>query len=1092
MKPHLLPTLAGLLLAASLAAAPLTLTVPAAPRQAVNPGLAEPAAGKGASAKTFIDYFLPIPARGPLSSETWGAPGVLPRDPQNGLEDMANKFCYWDGQIIKGPDGRYHIFASRWDESKGHNGWGDSLAVHAVSDNLFGPYVDKGLCWPDNQGGRGHNVTALVLPDGRYAIVVSETRPGTVFVSKSLDGPWEELGPIVTEGDVRKRASNYSVMVRPDGDFMIVPRSGQILLSKTGILGPYRAQGPSIYPGIAGLEQRNLEDPVVWFSGGLYHIVVNSWSQRQAFHLTSQDGITGWTLRGLAYDPRKDFVRYTDGTVNRWDKLERPGVVLENGHVVAVTLAVLDVAKNEEKGHDRHGSKVIVLPFDGAALDRDLGATFRMGTARAPDGRTLALDARSLILNGKPWTPVMGEFHYSRYPENEWRGELLKMKAGGIDIVATYVFWIHHEEIEGQWEWSGQKSLRKFIETAAEVGLKAIVRCGPWCHGEVRSGGLPDWVVARGQTRTEDPAFIASTTKLYHQIAAQLKGLLWKDGGPVIGIQLDNEYGGPASYLLTLKQIARDAGLDVPLYTRTGWPALSTPMPFGEIVPLYGVYAEGFWDRELTSMPGNYWAGFHFSKLRVDANIANEALGRRDAVDAPDVARYPYLTCEIGGGMMSSYHRRILVDPRDITSTTLVKLGSGSVSPGYYMYHGGTNPEGKLTTLMEEQATAITNWNDMPVKNYDFQTALGQYGQVRPQFFSLRPLHLFLKSFGDKLAGMDTVLPDVRPAGKDDVTTLRWAARSDGRSGFVFVNNYERSRALPAKADVQFALQLADGRPLTFPDAPVTIPADAHFFWPFNLDLGAGVTLRWATAQPVAVVNGDNDRTVYFAETPGITPQFCFGPEIDSPDHAAFVTSEDRKRIYELSPGQTVRVIPAERASMQTLRLAVLSAADAGRFGLKTAAAAAPVPVAIEQVKSAGPLRTIAPGRIKEHVAAAPGDADFAAAAVWRIKLPANLDLTADPLLRLHYTGDVARVYLGKKFITDDYYNGLPLEIGLRRHAADLKDGELTVAILPLQKNAPIFMAPSARPDFGSADRIAVLRSADLVPNTTVETIAQP
>src|SRR4051812_3595997 len=338
--------------------------------------------------------------------------------------------------------------------------------------------------------------------------------------------------------------------------------------------------------------------------------------------------------------------------------------------------------------------------------------TFHFGTARNPAGETLMADRRSLLLDGKPWTPVMGEFHYSRYPANEWREELRKMKLGGIDIVATYVFWIHHEEIEGQWEWTGDKNLHDFVRAAGDAGLKVIVRCGPWCHGEVRNGGLPDWIVARGKTRSEDPAFLASTQKLYHQIAGQLNGLLWKDGGPVIGIQLDNEYGGPAEYLLALKKIARDEGIDVPLYTRTGWPALKTPMPFGEIIPLYGVYAEGFWDRELTSMPGKYWAGFHFSTLRVDNNIANEALGRRDVKDADDVARYPYLTCEIGGGMMSSYHRRILVDPRDIEATTLVKVGSGSVSPGYYMYHGGTNPESPLgTPLQEQQATPMTNWN---------------------------------------------------------------------------------------------------------------------------------------------------------------------------------------------------------------------------------------------------------------------------------------------------------------------------------------------------------------------------------------------
>ena len=73
---------------------------------------------------------------------------------------------------------------------------------------------------------------------------------------------------------------------------------------------------------------RNLEDPVVWYSGGLYHIVVNGWSDRKAYHLTSADGINDWTFRGLAYDPTTDFVRYTDGTVNHWDKIERPGVLI--------------------------------------------------------------------------------------------------------------------------------------------------------------------------------------------------------------------------------------------------------------------------------------------------------------------------------------------------------------------------------------------------------------------------------------------------------------------------------------------------------------------------------------------------------------------------------------------------------------------------------------------------------------------------------------------------------------------------------------------------------------------------------------------
>jgi len=301
---------------------------------------------------------------------------VGPRDSKNGLEDVTMKqWNYWDGKIIKASDGKYHMFASRWEQARGHKGWGGSKAVHAVSDSLIGPYEDKGLCWPDDTKGKGHNVTAFQLPDGRYAILISETRPGTVFVSNSLNGPWKLLGNITVEGDPKWHASNEIILVRPDGRFEMFGRRGIVWISDKDVLGPYVAQGPSIYPTIKDMPQHSLnhlEDPVLWFSGGLYQITVNNWSDRKAYHLTSKDGITAWTYRGLAYDPTVDFIRYTDGTVNRWAKLERPSVYIENGHVAAVTLAVIDVQKEQENGNDGHGSKVIVIPFDGAALDRDL------------------------------------------------------------------------------------------------------------------------------------------------------------------------------------------------------------------------------------------------------------------------------------------------------------------------------------------------------------------------------------------------------------------------------------------------------------------------------------------------------------------------------------------------------------------------------------------------------------------------------------------------------------------------------------------------------------------------------------------------
>jgi beta-galactosidase len=778
---------------------------------------------------------------------------------------------------------------------------------------------------------------------------------------------------------------------------------------------------------------------------------------------------------------------------------------------------------------------------------------YKMGEARNPDGATLTLDSNSLLLNGKPWTPVMGEFHFARYPENEWRNELLKMKAGGIDIVSTYVFWIHHEEIEGQFDWSGSRNLRRFIQTCQEAGLKVFVRCGPWDHGEVRNGGFPDWLLKKGwELRSNDTNYLNKTKIFYGEIARQLNGLLWKNGGPVIGIQFENEYKGSGEHLATLKRMGREAGLDAPIYTRTGWDQPSGGMPFGELVPLYGVYAEGFWDRKLTPMPAGYWKGFHFSKFRVDDATYAGLPGEGGTLDPSDVDQYPFLTCEIGGGMMNSYHRRILVNPKDAEATTLIKLGSGSTLLGYYMYHGGVNPEGKLTTLMESQDTGY--WNDMPVKNYDFQAPLGQYGQIRQQYHLLRRLHLFLHEWGSVLAGMPATMPDQRPRGKNDFDTLRWSVRSDGKSGFVFVNNYQRLQVMPPKKDVQFTIHLPSSS-LTFPQNPVTIPSDACLIWPFNLDLGRGVRLVWTTAQPLTAVDDGDVRTVLFAETEGVPAQFAFdaaGPAVEA-FTGRLTHVENINLLRDIKPGTKVAaklrladghsiqiVVLDQKSSLaiwkgnwqgrdrvfltkaglildgDNLRLTATATAD-----LNVAIYPAPASLAyngsdlarktdgvfecftprvlravklkatFKSVQAAGPPREIPMGKIQQPVSTAPLDSDFEKAAVWRVKIPEGVDLGTDPILRLHYTGDVARVMLDGKFITDDFYNGNAFDIGLRRHAPEILTGDLRIAILPLRKDAPIYMAEKARPHFGSADSVAALQRIEIIPRYQLELIAR-
>ena len=160
-------------------------------------------------------------------------------------------------------------------------------------------------------------------------------------------------------------------------------------------------------------------------------------------------------------------------------------------------------------------------------------------------GNLWQVDNRSFLKNGKRFLPVMGEFHFSRYEPEDWEEELLKMRAGGVDIAATYVFWIHHEERQGEWDFTGCRDLRRFLEICRRIDMPVWLRIGPWAHGECRNGGFPDWVVSdpERKARTNDPAYLELVRAFYNKVGEQSAGMTAKDGGPVLGIQLENEYG---------------------------------------------------------------------------------------------------------------------------------------------------------------------------------------------------------------------------------------------------------------------------------------------------------------------------------------------------------------------------------------------------------------------------------------------------------------------------------------------------------------------------------------------------------------------
>jgi len=397
-------------------------------------GMALPGA---AAAKTFVNYFQPTPTACPVTSKTWGVSGVLPRDTCNGLENanVPPQYYYWDGKIIPSPDGKFYMFADRWAGSTGFGNWGNSQTIYAVSDTLLGPYTDKGYAFdngPDSgDRHKGHNASACVLLDGTYCLYVNEIVPFTIFTSTSLAGPWtpcpNPTGELIQNNGVTVNFvpggdshmdSNVSLVVRPDGNFEVVQRHGVIALSTAGICGPYRVQQPSntypsnqqppsglpsIYPGRQKHASEDsyapstvestyvlAEDPVIWYSGGQYHVLYDYPDDRVGYHLTSTDGIHDWTDQGFAFDPRmaKQLFSTTDGTVDNWYKMERPGVVMENGHITHFTFAVSDVDKNNQiPANSNHGSKVLVMQFDGVTFDAETGVGGSGGSS-GTGGRT--------------------------------------------------------------------------------------------------------------------------------------------------------------------------------------------------------------------------------------------------------------------------------------------------------------------------------------------------------------------------------------------------------------------------------------------------------------------------------------------------------------------------------------------------------------------------------------------------------------------------------------------------------------------------------------------------------------------------------
>lgn len=479
-----------------------------------------------------------------------------------------------------------------------------------------------------------------------------------------------------------------------------------------------------------------------------------------------------------------------------------------------------------------------------------------------PKGEEINVTSRYFTRNGKPWIGVMGEFHFSRYSRENWHRELAKMKAGGITIVSTYLFWIYHEEIEGKMDFGGDNDIRAFIEECKDVGLDVVIRIGPWAHGECRNGGFPDWLLKKDyKLRDNNEEYLAVVKKWYQSIYNEVKGLFYKDGGNIIAVQIENEFVDNAEHLAKLKEIAVECGFIAPIYTVTGWNSASgAKIPVDEVVPVFGGYCEAPWENHMNRLSPS--PHYFFNRMRNDSAIGTDLIAKTqsDGWQLP-YERYPFATCELGGGIEVTHHRRSIIKPMDIYAVSLVKLGDGNNLVGYYMYHGGTNKIGELSTFNETKATGYPN--DYPILSYDFQAPLSEYGEVREQYGLLNMLHMFVNDFGEEFAPMIAV-DSGNTVAADDTNSLRYGMRTNGKSGFVFVNHYQRLTEL---ADIENAVISAGN--VEFP--PIDVKGEVSFFMPFNMKMGDSV-LEYATAQPLCKCG----ETYFFAEIPNIKAEYKF------------------------------------------------------------------------------------------------------------------------------------------------------------------------------------------------------------------------
>ncbi|XP_077290508.1 ectoderm-expressed 3 [Arctopsyche grandis] len=334
------------------------------------------------------------------------------------------------------------------------------------------------------------------------------------------------------------------------------------------------------------------------------------------------------------------------------------------------------------------------------------------------------------LMNNEPFQFVAGSLHYFRSPHQYWKEKLRAMRAAGLNAVTTYVEWSFHEPEYRQYKWTGDKDLVKFIETAQEEDLYVILRPGPYICAERDMGGFPYWLLTRYpniKLRTNDPDYESEVRGWYAQLMPKIQSLLYSNGGPIIMVQVENEYGSYAAcdkvYMSWLAELTENwVRGDALLFTTDG----------------YSVNA-----LSCGSTPGAY-ATVDFG-TGTNLTAAWEAMRKFSP-------RGPLVNSEFYPGWLTHWGENAISVSSSKVVETMEKMFAYNASFNFYMFHGGTN--------FAFTAGANLSPAYVPdITSYDYDAPMTEAGDPTPKFMAIRT------TIGKYMPLPDIPIPAVKPKG---------------------------------------------------------------------------------------------------------------------------------------------------------------------------------------------------------------------------------------------------------------------------------------------------------------------------------------